>query len=182
MPKRTLSFTHQVRSVLAAAKGEPLTTARIAEPLDLISGEYGRIYRALTDLRKSGEVERIKPGLYRYIGKPRKPDKRRVMWNILRARKTVTVDDLQELAGASRPYARQWLKMLVDKEVVRKLQNGRCQLVTDTVQMPEDDAKAAYLRALRRQKKAAIAGIDAAMNALLDARQQIVGIKEAHDE
>ena len=61
------------------------------------------------------------------------------MWRLLRARKVVSYDDLQELAGASRSYAREWMATLIKREVVRKLSKGRYQLINDAA--PETPVK-----------------------------------------
>ncbi|MBA3012941.1 MAG: hypothetical protein KKF12_18525 [Proteobacteria bacterium] len=54
-----------------------------------------------------------------------------IMWRLLRSRKVVTYEDLQELAGASRSYAQEWMATLIKREVVRKLSKGRYQLIND---------------------------------------------------
>ena len=51
-----------------------------------------------------------------------------IMWRLLRARKVVTYDELQELAGASRPYAQEWMADLVREGIVKKLSKGRYML------------------------------------------------------
>lgn len=62
-----------------------------------------------------------------------------IMWRLLRARKVVSYDELQELAGASRSYAQEWMATLVKREVVRKLSKGRYQLINEAA--PETPAK-----------------------------------------
>ncbi len=51
------------------------------------------------------------------------------MWKILTARGAVTYDDLQELTGASRVYAQEWMATLVKRGVVKKLSDGRYRIV-----------------------------------------------------
>jgi hypothetical protein len=61
------------------------------------------------------------------------------------------------MAGASRKYAMEWLRMLVKREVVVKhqLTGGKAfwQLVNDQLEPPANTDKAASLRALRRKRK-----------------------------
>jgi len=64
--------------------------------------------------------------------RPEKTKIKTVMWRLLQARKLVTYDDLQELSGASRIYAQEWMATLLKREVVKKLSKGRYQLVCDT--------------------------------------------------
>lgn len=62
-----------------------------------------------------------------------------IMWRLLRARKVISYDELQELAGVSRSYAQEWMATLIKRQVVRKLSKGRYQLINDAA--PETPAK-----------------------------------------
>ena len=66
-----------------------------------------------------------------------------VMWRILRARKVVSYDDLQELSGASRVYAQEWMSTLVKREVVEKLSGGRYRLVDESATLTSGQKKPA---------------------------------------
>lgn len=136
---------------------------------------HKQVLNALSDLSKAGTVVRVQQGVYALAeDQTRKPDKREVMWRVLRMRKRVVVADLVELAGVSREYAKEWLQMLVTRGIVRRLpqpdnQPHHYQIinVNAAMAMPVDEAKAAKLRALRRKKSAQ------AMADLLTARELI---------
>lgn len=51
-----------------------------------------------------------------------------IMWRLLKSRKVVSYDDLQELAGVSRSYAQEWMATLVRRKVVKKLDSGKYRL------------------------------------------------------
>lgn len=148
-------------TTLAASQNGEATTDDISNGLGIRTHlEHKRILNTLSDLYQAGRVRRIRQGVYGLPLAQRPPDKRQVMWNALRIRRRVTVEDLMVMADVSKDYAREWLGTLVKREVVRKHQQpgqpGIWQLVSSTVDMPEDDTKAAKLRALRRQKKQAV--------------------------
>ena len=132
------------------------------------------MYRTIIDFVRAGEIERAERGVYRYRGKPAgRPQIQLIMWRILRARRAVTIEDLQELAGASAAYAKQWLMMLARRQIVRKLSNGKYHLIQDPVEMPRDEEKAEKLRTIRERKKAALKALDHAFSAIADARKAI---------
>ena len=112
MPKRSESFANQVRKVAMTADRDFTVPTSRSRLISFQESEKSRIRHALHDMRKSGEVVRVKQGFYRYVGKSKKPEYREIMWRILRARRSVTVDDLVEIAGRHRQYVHQWLRML----------------------------------------------------------------------
>jgi hypothetical protein len=94
------------------------------------------------------------------------------MWRVLRAKRTVTVEDLLMMAGAAGSYAREWLGMLEARGVVRKA-GQKYVLIKDHVEMPENDAKAERLRALRARMKGAIADLRTTTLAVRQATNEI---------
>ncbi len=113
----------------------------------------------------------------------RLPNKREIMWRLLRMRRRVSVEDLMEMAGVSKDYAKQWLRVLVQREVVRKDQKpglpGAWRLINDQTEMPEDEDKAARLRNLRLQHKQAVNLIDTTIKSLQTASQALNQAREA---
>lgn len=175
------SFTDKVRKLVKTlGQTREVKVSEVAIKLDLVGGQEKRLlYRALCDLQKAGEIERTRTGFYRWKGKaPAKPEFQEVMWRILRARKVVTIEDLQELAGAKESYIKEWLCMLVRRDVVRKVKGGRYQLINDTVEMPRNEKKAARLRRMRANKTDALKALDKAHLAITEARKAIVSISE----
>jgi len=152
------TFAGKIRNAgqLLGADGLRFTIDDLCHAAGLQTYENKRRVRlTLRDLTRSGEFKRVEPGVYLYVGKStQKPQKQAVMLELLKMRRTVTVEDLQELAGVSADYAKEWLQLLVRREVVRAQQNGKYTLIKDTVEMPVNEEKAERLRELRSRKKA----------------------------
>ena len=134
--------------------------------------EKDPIRNTLRDFRRRGEVVRVAPGVYNYRGKQGgKPEIQEVMWRTLRSMRTVTIEDLQMMAGAEEDYAREWLGFLIRRGNVRKSDNGTYRLIKDPVEMPRNDEKAEKLRRLRAKLKAAKEAVDEAFNELSEVEE-----------
>lgn len=158
--------------------GKEVTNAQLAAALDMVfNAEKQMLYRTLRAFHKRGEIEKVSRGIYKYIGKTDKPQLQQIMWRALRARKTVTIDDLIEIAGASREYTKEFLRMLVKREIIRRIRIGKkykYQLINDPVVMPEDTDNAKKLRKLRQQKRVeALAALEEAESAIRKAKKVI---------
>jgi hypothetical protein len=128
--------------------------------------DHDKIRSVLRDMMRRNEVERTAKGRYRYAGAGHRAQGtgqiQQRMWKILRARRTVNVEDLQELAGASKGYALEWLQMMTRQGIAKRIaqsaerndQTQRWQLVRDPVEMPRNDEKAERLRGFRIAQKA----------------------------
>jgi len=151
--------------------------------------QHKRMLNALSDLKKAGKVVRLQQGVYFPASEknPRAPELRAVMWRLLRMRRRVTVDDLAELSGASREYAKDWLQMLEKRAIVRRVpqlgnQPHLWQMIKDPGAMPVDDAAADRLRALRKKKKQqALADLLTAQELIGKACQAIKEMEAGHD-
>ncbi len=146
--------------VLAQDGSGEVTVTDLSDALMLQTTlEHKRMLNTLSDLKLSGRVARVRQGVYSPADRKRPAEIRAVMWRILRMRRSVTLEDLMEMAGASREYAAEWLYMLERRGVVRKHYQGGgnkprlWQLLKDSVEMPEDTEKAEALKLLRRKKK-----------------------------
>ena len=111
------------------------------------------------------------PGVYNYRGKQGgKPEIQEVMWRLLRSRRTVTVEDLQEMAEAEESYVLEWLRMLIRRGIVRE-SGGSYQMIKDTVEMPRNDEKAERLRRLRAKWKAVKETVDEVFDELSEVEE-----------
>ena len=168
----------KVREALRSlgAGGKEIANSALAIELDMIANkEKQTLYRVIRDFVKSGEITRIRRGVFVYNGKNKQPQLQQVMWRYLRAKKTVTIPDLVAVAGASHAYASEWIYMLARREIVEKIRLGgarKYRLISDPVIMPQDESKAEKLRELRKQKKSA------ALRALT---AEAIRIREAFD-
>ena len=154
------TFAGKVREIIQGSPG-PVGTQEIAERLDLVfDKEKQPLYQALRDLVSSGEIEKIKKGVFRYKGKQGPAQFQEIMWRFLRSRKKVTIDDLIEISRAEKSYVKEWLQMLVRREIVRKYKNGNYLMIKDPVDMPRNEEKAQRLRRIRAEKKKALDKID----------------------
>jgi len=165
------------------AGGREVANKELAAALDLVSDADKRsMYRVLADLRKQNEVRRVRPGVYVYVGKATGDDElRQKLWRVFRRLRIVTVDDLVELTGASECYAKEFLRMLVKRDVARRIDDpkrqdrSKYQMVNDPVKMPVDEEKARCLRKLRRRKKReALAALTAAELAIKKAKECLI--------
>ncbi|PLX49145.1 MAG: hypothetical protein C0613_08465 [Desulfobulbaceae bacterium] len=186
MPARKDTFAARIRKACILLRHDTMTYADISSTADLrSSAEEVKMRYTIADFVKSGEMVRIAPGVLRYVGKDdsgKITEKRRVMWRILKMRRTVTVEEMQEMAGASNKYALEWLSNLRRIGVVEKIPGkpaskpSKWRLVKDIAHMPADEEQAAKYREIRRQKKAVLgqvlddiqAGINRARTVLED--------------
>lgn len=169
---------------LASLHNGKATTEAISIELGLKTRqEHRKLTSTLRDLQRSGRLQRIATGMYGPPLQKKLPNKREIMWRILKMRRRVSVEDLMEMAGVSRAYAKEWLRVLVKREVVRKHQQpgqaGIWQLINDSADMPEDVNKAARLRNLRLQQKKAVALIDTTLQRLQSASEALSTAREA---
>lgn len=177
------SFANRIREAARelGATGAVIEASELIDRAGLQSyAEKRRMYQAVKDMVKRGELEPAGVGRYLWVAR-RRPlaEIREAMWRVLRARRRVSVEDLMELCRASREYAREWLRMLERRGVVRKEEGKVYRIVSDPVAMPRDDAKAARLRALRAARKAeALAALDEAKRAIAKAREAVSGLTE----
>lgn len=165
--------------------GQEVPNSKLAEALDLVFDADKRpMYRVLSDLRKHGEIKRCRPGVYLYIGLAKTEDElRKKIWRVIRNLKVVTINDLIELTGASKTYAKDYIQMLGRREIVKaiKLTKGRWkyQLINDPVIMPKNEDNAEKLRELRKKKKGrALAALVVASRAIEHAKKTIEEIDE----
>ena len=176
----------QIRAALAklSPNSEEVSIEDVAWELDWIfAKDKLPLYAALKDMRKSGEVERTREGYVKYVGKRNeKPEVREAMWSVLRMRKSVTIDDLRELTGASHEYARQFLGMLSRRGSVDHIRrHKKCsiyRLIEDTgPETPQDTVKHDRLRAIRQAKNKALKELDSAGKLVIDAAKAIASAR-----
>ena len=155
-----------IEKVTAGGRNEFSTDDLVVEANIKTFKEKKRLSDPLRYMVAKGELERVGRGRYRVPGADRQldpPKKSEAMWRILRAQKVVTVSDLMQLACVSKDYAKQWLSMLVGRQIARNEAGpglvGRYRLISDPGPTPPADAeKAAKLRELRRRKIAEAKG------------------------
>lgn len=138
-------------------EGRKIASKALAIELDMIAdNEKQTLYRVIRDFVKSGEITRIRPGVFVYNRKDKQPEIQEVMWRYLRLKKLVTIDDLVAVSRASRDYASEWVCMLARREIVETIRLGgarKYRLISDPVIMPKNEDNAKKLRKLRKQKK-----------------------------
>jgi predicted ArsR family transcriptional regulator len=145
----------------------------------------------MRDFIKRGEVERIRPGVIRYVWKKNKgirpADKTRCMYRLIRAnkRESITVDDLRANCRVSRAAAREYLQLLVRREIMRRIdmpgnQPSKYRMINDPgPNLMKNEDNAAKMRAIRAAKKNTEAAIDQAAQSLIGATQALAQLKTA---
>ena len=161
------TFAGKIRQAIKelSKTNDSLTPWDISAYAELDCAEHTKMYPVLSDFCQSGELIRVRRGVYHYRPtRPERPSIQERMWRVLRSSrgKVVEIDDLVQMAGASEPYAREWLTMLVRQGIVRQLSNGKWQMTRDPVAMPRNEEKAKKLRELRNKKKAALKALERA--------------------
>lgn len=117
--------------------------------------ERGKIHDVISDMHQRREVARTGRGQYKYVGISHPPQKQAVMWRYLRSSRSfggVTIDELREASGASEDYVQEWLNLLISREIVKR-DKDRYQLLSDPLEMPQNDEKAERLREIRLKKR-----------------------------
>lgn len=129
------------------------------------------------ELVRSGEMERVSRGRYRYLGKDERPTCQEVMWRLLQNLKRLSVEDLALMTGAGLGHVRNWLALLEKRGLARR-EGNKYVLIDESAEMPRNEAKAAYLRRRYEQKKKALAKLDAALGAVAEARMAVSDMEE----
>lgn len=105
MAARKDSFAARIRKACILLRNDPMSYTDISSTADLRSTKEEKAMRlTVKDFIKRGEMARLKPGSFMYVGRDKNGkifEKRQVMWRVLQMRRTVTVEDLQEMAGAA---------------------------------------------------------------------------------
>lgn len=185
MGRKQGGFTDLVRKELEArgqGNVEELTMAMVkTAPAEMIAGRKVRkmVQAVLRELVRSEEAIRVSDGVYNFARRKPRVQLRQKMWSILRARRVVSVEDLEELTGASRDYAMQWMRTLEKHDVVKRLGDGRVQLLHDPVAMPCATVNAERIRAWRNSK--ARAEMVKAMDQINQARESMAAAMNALD-
>jgi len=161
-----MTFADQARRaalILSRNGQKPVTRQDLGDRLGIQSRkDMRRVDTVIKALVKSGDLESQGGGFYRYIGQSLKPNKQEVMWRYLRARRTVTPGELEEVAEATAAYVQEWLRLLVNQTLVRR-EGERYRLVKDSgPEPPRNETKAAYLKRRRELQKQALGKLDGA--------------------
>ena len=167
---------------ILGAGGCEINYQDLAKRCDLVFNvDKQYMYGVIKNMRKSGEIVRVRRGVCIYKGK-NKPRLHEIMWRFLRARKVVTIDDLREISGASKNYAIEWMRMLRKHELIKVIRIGnsrKYQLISDQVAVPQNDEKAKKFRQIRKQKKReALAGLEKLQTAISQIKKAVAGILE----
>ncbi|MFA7174799.1 MAG: hypothetical protein WC340_15595 [Kiritimatiellia bacterium] len=182
------SYTKDVLNAalkIAGENGGEATAVDIsAEMFTQNRAQHKKVLNILGEHARAHRLTRIRQGVYGpavpVVGQV---EKREVMWNVLQMRRRVTVEDLMEMAAVSAVYAKEWLRMLVAAEIVKKHQMlgkvGVWMLVNAQAEMPENAKKARALRELRASKKRLLAGVADLEMAVSDVCQWITDLEES---
>ncbi len=158
----------------------------IALKLDLVSNEDKRpLYKILLDFIKRGECVKVGCGTISYIKTdPHPAQKASCMYRLIRANKngTITANDLVGNCGVSKRTAIEYLGMLVNRGICRRIdipqQHSKYQMIYDPGPgLVRNDANAERLRRIRAAKKEALQKMDEAGKALVDATQAFMSAR-----
>ena len=158
------SLSKAIKDTIRGQETGEITTDQLSRLLHIQTRKDNkRMLNTLSELYRTGKISRVRQGVYgpalTGAAHGNQPDKREIMWRVLRMRRSVTIADLQEMAGVSDHYAGEWLLMLTRRGIVQVFtpvspkSPVSWRLISDVVEMPVDTAKAERLRNLRLKKK-----------------------------
>lgn len=179
----TGSFNDRVRQAVEGRfkVGEVFATRQAWEAADLSSLERRRVWTALRDLSKYGEVEALGEGRWRRVPREERPELKEIMWRLLRIHRVMTVEDMTRQSGASPRTVQEFFqaKMRLGLVVNEAGKPGRYRLVRDPGPQPPPDANGERQRQIRLKKKQeALAKLDAAFAAVAEARMAVSQLEE----
>ena len=159
MGRGVLSFADKVRKLIRE-KGtdQPVTAADLALALDdLPLGKKGnkKLHTTLCELIRIGDIVRAGTAKFMWQGRKKEPTHQERMWRVIRCRRSVTIEDLMELAGVKKYYAVEYTCHLARTGYLRKTGRGRTAcwvLIKDTVAVPP--SKQSLQRARSRERGA----------------------------
>jgi len=185
-------FAQQIRDIMRIdlKDWDEFTCEDIALRMDLLPGKPRKpIYRAMPDFIKRGEVVRIRTGVFSYRGKGysgRSADKTRCMYRLIRAnrRSAITVNDLIANCGVSKVTAQEYLCMLANRGVMRRIktpsnQPYKYRMIQDPgPNLLRNEANAEKLKRLREAKALAEAALSSVRESLDRAVAAVAAIEE----
>lgn len=153
-----MSLAGRAREYMKSIGKRRFTICEVSEALDLLGDKDKRpIYGVFSDMVERGEIRKVETGMYEYVGLKKKASKEEALWRLVRMRKTVTVDDLLEMSGATRSYAKECLQAWVRKGYITPAGKETYRLIKDAgVEVPKNTEKAARLKLLRDEITSAI--------------------------
>ena len=191
------SLAQQIRDILRIdlAGRKEVEHCEIALRLDFITRkEKQKMYSTLRDFIKRGEIERVRPGVVRYLWNKKREVhpavKTRCMNRFIRAnrRESISADDLVANCGATMRTAKEHLQLLVRNEIMRRIdmpgnQLAKYRMVNDPgPNMIKNEERAARLRRIRAVKKRALEELDSAADAIARARIALRSMDEAGEK
>ncbi|BBO78599.1 hypothetical protein DSCW_60160 [Desulfosarcina widdelii] len=186
------TFAQQIRDIMRIdlKDRETFTYDDIALRLDMVSGgERRRLYKAMLDFLKRGEVVRIKPGLLSYRDREyevRPADKTRCMFKLIRANRSgsVTINDLVANCRVTKSTAREYLRVLVKRGVLRRIERpglapAKFMMIHDPgPNLLRNEANAEKLKRLREAKALAEEALSSVRESLDRAVAAVAAIEE----
>lgn len=116
----------------AQSRDYAFTPSDLSTGLDIPEGKgRARVWNAIRDFQKRGELERVENGKFRYSNDFRKRGTAPLRQKILKAVYVLisqfAVSDVQRLAGAhDRSYVRQIIRELIARNLIRPVGRRRC--------------------------------------------------------
>lgn len=179
------SFTEKVRQAarrLRERGEEPFGANDLGHEAGIKTrAEHKKMVNAVHEMRKTGEIESVIRGRYCYRGR-KKQFRKDKMWRVIRAKRTFTLDDLAELSGASRLYCKEFVALLIRREVVKKISKPGVPAVYRLVEDPgpalaPDRDKAEKLREIRARQKLR-AGVERMIEEMKSFEREIRAVRE----
>ena len=146
-----MTLADKIRGVVTA--GEEVTAVLIGERMGVRTyAELGKIRDAIGWMKKEGEVESVRRGVYVFRKVARRWTFLDVVWHLVRSHRTFTADEIERLSGASRETVKEYLQCLVRAGYLRKPNKSTWHLVKDPGPIaPVNTAKCKRLKRIRAE-------------------------------
>lgn len=157
---------HELKNLRARVAKEPTTAARVrmaaghcrrfsyADISNLtLDTPKKKIMATICDFIKAGEVRRLSPGWFEYIGRQRPRTLLDIIWHLIRSHRQFSTDEIERLSGAQRATVSEYLTCLRQYGYLIKTGIQHWRLVGDPgPETPVNTAKCQKLKRIRKSR------------------------------
>jgi hypothetical protein len=118
-----MTLAGEIRDI--ARQLQEFTSKEICSQLDFVfPSEKKRVWKNLRDFERRGEVERIAPGQYRYLGRKITITLRQRYWDIARRMVRFSLDDLEQITESNRKTIKEFCCWMVNYDYAQRVRPG----------------------------------------------------------
>ena len=91
--------------------------------------ERGAVRYSIRDFLRRGEMIRVGPGLYQYVGRNKRITLRQRLWDIARRMIQFNLDDLEQISQGNRETIKEFCSWMVREGYARRLKRGHFKVI-----------------------------------------------------